>query len=83
MKTRTRGTTAGLVHEVDWAPAVDVDEVEVTHAFAPYDLRGGDEQLRLAARNLHAEDALGGVPTDEGPLFFRSLEEGHRKTHYG
>ena len=81
MKTRTRRPTTGLVHEIDGAPAVDVDEVEVAHTLAADDLRGGDKELRLAACYLHAEGALGGMPADEGPLFLRALEEGHRQTH--
>ena len=79
----TRGTAARLVNEIDGAAAVEVDEVEVACAFASDDLRSRDEQLRLAARDLHTEDALGGVSPDEGPFFLRPLQEGHRETHYG
>ena len=69
MKTRTCRPTTGLVHEVDGTSAVDVDEVEVACTLAADDLGRGDEELGLAAGDLHAEGALGGVPTDEGPLF--------------
>ena len=81
MKTRTRRPTTGLVHEIDGAPAVDVDEVEVARTLAADDLRCGDEELRLAACYLHAESILGGVAADEGPFFLRALEEGHRQAH--
>ena len=80
-RIRTRRPTTGLVHEVDGASAVDVDEVEVSRTLAADDFGGGDKELRLAAGDLHAEDTLGGVPADEGPFFLRALEEGHRQTH--
>lgn len=77
MEERTRRATSSLVHQINGAPAVDVDEVEVAGALLPDDLRGGDEQLRFAPCDLHTEDGLRRVSSDERPFFFRALEEGH------
>lgn len=77
----TGRAAASLVHQIDWAAAIHVDKVEVACALLADDLCRRHEQLGLAACDLHAEDRLGGVSADEGPLFLRALKERHRETH--
>ena len=54
----TRGPAASFVYKVDWAAAIDIDEVEVARALPADDLGGRDKKLRFAARDLHAKNGL-------------------------
>lgn len=69
-RSHTGRSTPSLVNEVDRAPAIEIDEVEIPRAFFPDDLSGRNKQGGLAARKLHTKDGLRRVSSYEGPLFF-------------
>ena len=76
-------TASRLVHQINRAPAVDIDKVDTPRADLAYDFSSGDEQLWFAAGDLHAKDTLGGMPAYKRPLLLRALQERVRQTHWG
>ena len=78
----TRRTAPTLEHQVNWAPTVDIHEIDISSAFPGENLSGRHKIRWFVPSDLYTEDRFGRVPPYERPFFFRTGEERWSETHW-